>query len=97
MREVTELSAVELFERWQRYYLGREGDPSSALATNIALIERLETERGDTVIKIHDQDSGALGKIGRMLHLTPMQTRHHLDLLYRRRAQVGHVNGNGKG
>jgi hypothetical protein len=50
MREVVELSTVELFERWQRFYLDREGDPSAALAASLQLIERLQTERADAIL-----------------------------------------------
>jgi hypothetical protein len=95
LREIVELSTGELFERWQRFYLDREGDPSAALAVNVQLVERLTTERADAILAMVDDGNGATGKIGRMMKLTPMQTKSLLDRIARDCAQPAHVNGNG--
>jgi hypothetical protein len=95
MREIVELSTSELLSRWRRFYLDREGEPSAALAVNLQLIERLETERADAILAMVEDGNGATGKIGRMLQLTPMQTKSLLDRIARDRAQAAHVNGNG--
>jgi hypothetical protein len=63
----------------------------------VQLVERLEQERGDAIIAMHDQDSGALGKVCRLLTLSPKQAQNLLHSINRRRAQAAHVNGSGKG
>jgi hypothetical protein len=63
----------------------------------VQLVERLEQERSDAIVTMVEDGNGATGKIGRMMKLTPMQTKSLLDRITRDRAQVAHVNGNGKG